>query len=61
MHSIRLLAYLDPGSGSLILQVIIGGILAGTVALRSFIGKAFANIKKLFSRGKKDTPEDEDE
>jgi len=32
----RAQAYLDPGSGSLIVQIIIGGILAGLVAIRLY-------------------------
>jgi hypothetical protein len=32
--SIELLAYLDPGSGSIILQVLVGGVAAVTVTAR---------------------------
>jgi len=41
-----LLAYLDPGSGSFILQLLVAGILGGLVALRMSWGK----IKARFSR-----------
>ena len=39
-------AYLDPGSGSFILQLLVAGILGGLVALRMSWGK----IKARFSR-----------
>ncbi len=42
--------YLDPGSGSFLLQLLIAG-LAG-VGL--FIGASWSKIKKLFRRGKED-------
>jgi len=39
-------AYVDPGSGSYILQVIIAGIAAASLSLRLF----WTRIKALFSR-----------
>ena len=39
-------AYLDPGSGSFILQLLVAGILGGLVALRMSWGK----LKARFSR-----------
>jgi hypothetical protein len=47
-------AYLDPGSGSFILQLLIAGILGGLVALRLYWGK----IKAHFTRKPGDSPED---
>jgi hypothetical protein len=47
-------AYLDPGSGSFILQLLIAGILGGLVALRMYWGK----IKAHFTRKPEDAPED---
>ena len=44
-------AYLDPGSGSFILQLLVAGILGGLVALRMSWGK----IKARFSRRPPDT------
>ncbi len=41
-----LLAYLDPGSGSFILQLLIAGILGGLVALRM----SWSKIKARFTR-----------
>jgi hypothetical protein len=48
------LPYLDPGSGSFIIQIAIAALLGLGVALRASWGK----IKGLF--GKKTKPEDED-
>lgn len=42
-------AYLDPGTGSLILQVIIGGILGVGVVLKTYWSK----IRSLFKKSKK--------
>ena len=39
-------AYLDPGSGSFILQLLVAGILGGLVALRM----SWAKIKARFTR-----------
>ncbi|MBM3122162.1 MAG: hypothetical protein FJZ97_08240 [Chloroflexi bacterium] len=41
-----LLAYLDPGSGSFILQLLVAGILGGLVALRM----SWAKIKARLTR-----------
>lgn len=47
-------AYIDPGSGSYILQLVIAGLVGGAFLLKSY----WANIKtffaNLFSRSKKD-------
>lgn len=60
MHNSILLAifsrpatYLDPGSGSMLIQLIIGAVLGVGVFLRVF----WKNIKNLFT-GKKATAED---
>lgn len=39
-------AYLDPGTGSMILQVILGGVAAATVALKLY----WQRIKSFFVR-----------
>lgn len=49
-----LLAYLDPGSGSFILQLLVAGILGGLVALRM----SWSKIKARFTRKPADSPED---
>jgi hypothetical protein len=49
------LPYLDPGSGSFILQIAIAALLGIGVALRA----SWSKIKRLF--GAKPKPEDEDD
>ena len=43
-------AYLDPGSGSFILQVVIAGALGIGLALRTYWAKIVSGIKGIFSR-----------
>jgi len=45
-------AYLDPGTGSYILQLLIGGLLGGLFAIGIFWKRLWAAIKRLFSREK---------
>ena len=47
-------AYLDPGSGSILLQLLVAGALGALIVLRTSWGR----IRKLFGR---DTDEEEDE
>ena len=49
------LSYLDPGSGSFLLQLAIAALLGGAVALRAYWG----TIKKWF--GFKPKPDEEDD
>jgi hypothetical protein len=49
------MAYLDPGSGSYILQILIAAILGGAIMLRT----QWARIKSYFR--KKANPDQEDE
>jgi hypothetical protein len=49
------LAYLDPGSGSFLLQLLIAGLLGLGIALRA----SWSRIKKLF--GGKTIKDDDDE
>jgi hypothetical protein len=56
-----LFAYLDPGTGSLVLQVIVGGILGVGVILKAY----WTKIMRIFGKGKKNSAktkktEDED-
>ena len=46
-------AYIDAGTGSMIIQAVIGGSLAGLVALRIFWGRITTFFKNRFSRGTK--------
>lgn len=43
-------AYLDPGTGSYILQIIAGGMLAGLLTLKNYRTKILDLIKKLFRK-----------
>lgn len=49
------LAYLDPGTGSMLLQMIIGGLLGGGILLKAFWGKIF---KKNNSASENDNTQD---
>lgn len=51
-------AYIDPGMGSIILQVIIGAVLGGLVVFRRFFTALFAKIASIFKK-KSDSGEDE--
>ena len=50
-------AYLDPGTGSMLLQVILGGVAAVGVAIKLYWHK----LRVAFGMGKKAEPEDEDD
>ncbi len=50
-------AYLDPGSGSILIQLLIAGIAALTIAF----GTQFSRIKRLFKKNKATTDEVDDE
>lgn len=43
-------AYIDPGTGSLFFQALIGVILGGFVIFRNYFFKAVAKIKSIFAR-----------
>ena len=42
-------AYLDPGTGSMILQLILGGVAAFFVTISVFFNKVKSSIKKIFN------------
>jgi len=48
-------AYLDPGTGSMLLQVILGGVAAVGVAIKLYWHK----LRAAFGMSKKEAPEDE--
>ena len=48
-------AYLDPGTGSMLLQVILGGVAAVGVAIKLYWHK----LRVAFGMGKKEVSEDE--
>ena len=45
-----LLAYLDPGSGSLLLQVMIAGLLSGMFFMKSSLVVLRASVSRLFKK-----------
>jgi hypothetical protein len=47
-------AYLDPGTGSYVLQLLLGTVLGGLFALGVFWRRVVAFIKRLFERGSSD-------
>ena len=52
------MAYLDPGSGSYLIQILIALLLGSAIALRAFWGRIRTFIVGLFSK-KSDEEEDE--
>jgi len=54
-HSNLIPAYIDPGTGSLILQLILGGIASGWLILKLFGKKIFSRFSK---KEKDETPGD---
>lgn len=51
-----IILYLDPGSGSFLLQLLIAGLAGIGIA----IGASWSKIKRLFKKGKNKTEEDDD-
>ncbi len=49
--------YLDPGSGSILIQLLLAGLLGAGILLRA----SWSRIVKLFGRNKPDQTEDEDD
>lgn len=47
-------AYLDPGSGSLLIQVLIGGVFAGLLSLKLFWARVIGLVRGLGFRRTKD-------
>ena len=52
-------AYLDPGTGSIILQAVIGVAVGGLFAVGLFWSRVKTFFKNLFSRGEKYKKDDE--
>lgn len=48
------LAYLDPGTGSFIIQMLVGAVLGGLVAVGVFWRRVLGFLKRLFGRGTQD-------
>jgi hypothetical protein len=47
------LAYLDPGSGSFLLQLLLAGVLGGLFVLRTQWSRVKGFFRRVFSRGQK--------
>ncbi len=47
-------AYLDPGTGSYVVQLLIGSFLGGLFALGLFWRRVIASLRRLFRRGSGD-------
>ena len=52
-------AYLDPGSGSYIFQVLIGGILGITVGIKNYWKKMWQSLIKIFRKPEKSHNDEE--
>ncbi len=48
------LAYIDPGSGSMVIQIIIASLLGGIVAIKMFWQNIISFIKSLFKKTEKE-------
>ena len=49
-------AYIDPGSGGLIVQLLVAGMIGGAFVARSYLARMGTRLRRLFSRG--DSPRD---
>ena len=47
--------YLDPGTGSYIIQLLVGGLLGGLFAIGLFWGRVIAFVKRFFSPTRTDS------
>lgn len=52
-------AYLDPGSGSFLIQLLLAALLGGLFLLRTYWKKVTAFFSRLFSREKPSQEDDE--
>ena len=57
----KVLAYLDPGSGSLIIQMLIAAILGGGLILRTFWKRLFGKGNEIEEDIDKEAKEEDDE
>ncbi|MEE8373793.1 MAG: hypothetical protein V3R87_08745 [Dehalococcoidia bacterium] len=44
-------AYIDPGSGGLIVQLLVAGLIGGAFVARSYLARVGIRLRRLFSRG----------
>jgi hypothetical protein len=52
-------AYLDPGSGSFLIQLLVAALLGGLFLLKTYWRKVTGFFSRLFSRGKATQDDDE--
>ncbi len=50
--------YIDPGTASLIIQVLVGAVVAGLVSVRVFWKRINASIRSFFSRRRRESEKD---
>ena len=53
-------AYLDPGSGSYLIQLLIAGLLGGAFVIRAFWGKILTFFRGLLNREELDDDDEDD-
>jgi len=46
--------YIDPGTGSIVIQVLLGALIGGLVALKMYFARVKAWFAKLFNRSSRD-------
>lgn len=51
-------AYLDPGSGSYLLQILLAGLLAASLTLKTFWRNLMGPVTRLFSKRSKENERD---
>ena len=51
--------YLDPGSGSFLIQLLIAALLGGAFVIRSYWGKILEFFRRLFIKDSRVTQDDE--
>ncbi len=54
-------AYLDPGTGSFIIQMLVAAALGAAFLLRGYIARGFKAVMKLFGRTETTQDDDDDE
>lgn len=52
-------AYLDPGSGSYLLQILLAGFFSALLFIKTFWRKIYYFLKKIFKKKVKNPPKDE--
>ena len=43
-------AYLDPGTGSMVLQVVVAGVLGALFTFKSYVRAVFSSLGRLFGK-----------